>query len=71
MLRIKTYIWSVIIVGFLTSYYSSETTDYPAKDHVIYSQIESDSIQHIITIVVNDLVYRSKKNNVDSYFYLP
>lgn len=59
MKRIKIGFLSVLFLVFLTSCYSSETTDDPTENQAINSQMESDSnksdsIQHILTIVVND-----------------
>ncbi len=50
---------SVLFLVFLTSCLTGETTDSPAENQAVYSQTKSeskksDSIQHILTKVVND-----------------
>ena len=50
---------TLLLLIFLTSCFSAETTDSQAENQVIYSQTKldstnSDSIQHILTSVVND-----------------
>ncbi len=52
-------ILTLLFLVFLTSCFSAETTDSPAENQAIYSQTKldsnkSDSIQHILTKVVND-----------------
>jgi CubicO group peptidase (beta-lactamase class C family) len=58
----RNYIFNILILlflTFLTSCLSAETTDSPDENQAIYSQTnldsnKSDSIQHILTKVVND-----------------
>ncbi len=58
----RNYIFNILtllFLAFLTSCFSAETTDSPAENQAIYSQTKSeskksDSIQHILTEVVND-----------------
>ncbi len=50
----KIGFWSLLFFVFITSCLSSKTTDYTAEDQDLYSKIKSDSIQHILTKVVND-----------------
>lgn len=59
MKRITMDLLSVFLLVFLTSCLTAETKDSPAEDQAIYSQTKldstiSDSIQHILTKVVND-----------------
>lgn len=59
MKRIKIGLLSLVFLAFLTICLSSETTNNPAENQTIYSQTnseskKSDSIQHILTKVVND-----------------
>ena len=59
MKKIKVGLLSLFFLAFLTSCFSDETKDNPAENQAVYSQMESDSnksdsIQHILTKVVND-----------------
>ena len=59
MKKIKIGLLSIPFLVFLTSCFSAETTDSPAENQAIYSQTmpdsyKSDSIQHLISKVVND-----------------
>lgn len=59
MKRIKIGLLSLFFLAFLISCLSDETRDNPAENQTIYSQIKldsnkSDSIQQILTKVVND-----------------
>ena len=59
MKRIEIGLLSVLFLVFLTSCLTAETKDNPAEDQAIYSltkldSIKSDSIQHILTNIVND-----------------
>jgi CubicO group peptidase (beta-lactamase class C family) len=59
MKRIKLFLLSLLFLLFLTSCSSAETTDVSAEKQTFQSQMESDSnksdsIQHILTKVVND-----------------
>jgi CubicO group peptidase (beta-lactamase class C family) len=59
MKRIKIVLLSLLFLSFLTSCLSYETKDNLAEDQAIYSQMgsdsnKSDSIQHILTKIVDD-----------------
>jgi CubicO group peptidase (beta-lactamase class C family) len=59
MKRIKIGLLSILFIALITSCLTAETKDSPTENQAIYSQMESDSnksdsIQHILTKVVND-----------------
>ena len=59
MKGIKIGLSSILFLVFLTSCLAAESTDNPTENQAVYSQInpeskKSDSIQHILTKVVND-----------------